>query len=209
VKLTLLCVTQAKNYVWPFLRHMETVADQLHAQLVIAGDGDDAIQTLIEGSVAGRFVGVRSRGYLESVLDAALEQCDGEYVLRLDDDERCSPAMVTWLESDAYLIGTHWKFPRMHLWPDTQHYIVEPQLWPDEQTRLSVREKAGGRRTIHAGSPFGGGALAPVAIEHHKFLVRTRAEREDTARRWHNGNMIAFSLPEDVFVNPRLEDVPC
>lgn len=206
--LTILCVTQALPYAMPFLQHMDELAALLSAQFVVGADGEPAVDTLIKSGLDARYVALKSKGYVESVLDTALTQCEGRYVLRLDDDERCSPHMVEWLRRGLFLNDTHWKFPRMHLWPDTQHYIAEGQLWPDHQTRLSLRIKAGGRTTIHAGSPFGGGTNAGVALEHHKFLVRSRAEREETARRWHGTGMTAFSLPEDVFENPRVLQVP-
>jgi hypothetical protein len=146
---------------------------------------------------------VASKGYLESVLDEALAETSGEYVLRLDDDEKCNHRMIQWLLTYGYVRHPHWKFSRAHLWTrDT--VLVSPQLWPDHQTRLSVRAMAGGRHGIHAGSPYGGGELAPVLIEHHKFLVRNRQEREAQADRYDAiapgagrlGNMAMFQVPE-------------
>jgi hypothetical protein len=145
---------------------------------------------------------VVSKGYIESVLDEALEYTAGRYVLRLDDDERCSPAMVQWLREEQFLASDHWKFPRAHILSDGR-VSLHPQLWPDHQTRLSVRAKSGGRRWIHAGSPFGGGDEAPVVIEHHKFAVKSLQERMAIADRYDsiqpgsgNGGMQAFNVPE-------------
>jgi hypothetical protein len=126
-------------------------------------------------------------------------------VLRLDDDERCSDAMIKWLVDQEYRACDHWKFPRANMWTDT-HHLVSAQLWPDHQTRLSTRAKSGGRRHVHDGSPYGGGRPAPVAIEHFKFVVKSQEERQKIADRYDSvrqgfgsGGMLAFSLPELVY----------
>ena len=65
-----------------------------------------------------------------------------------------------------------------------------------------MKAKAGGRNRVHAGSPFGTGRRAPCAIEHHKFLVRPRDEREALLGRYEQiqpgaGKGFAmFSVPE-------------
>lgn len=194
--LSLLCITQASPAVRPLLADMAQVATLLGAQFTLLADGQMALHALKDYPT--NLVAVKSQGYVESVLDYGVSCCSGEYVLRLDDDEKCSRAMVRWLQSGAYEAEDHWKFPRMHLWGDPQTVLLTPELFPDHQTRLSTVEKSGGRSTPHAVSPFGGGALAPCAIEHHKFLVRSRAERQRTAAKWHQGDMKIFSLPEDV-----------
>lgn len=175
--LSILCITRLGSHAEPFLRDMQALADRLDAELVL---GIDGYLLPIDPELAPHAtrLALKSCGYIESVLDEAISVCSGEYVLRLDDDERVSPEMVTWLKAQDYFDTDHWAFPRMHLWPDERRYITNPPLWPDLQTRLSVKDKSGGRRQIHAGSPFGTGRIAEVAIEHHKFLVRDRAERE-------------------------------
>jgi hypothetical protein len=184
-QLSILCVTRGQLSAEPFLRAMNDLSVLVEAEFVTVIDPPD-------DPLPG------SKGYIESVLEDAISQCSGRYILRLDDDERCSPAMVEWVWTGRYLEHPHWSFPRMHMFPDAESVMLAPQLWPDHQTRLSLKEMSGGRHHLHAPSPFGMGEYAPVAIEHHKFLVRTRAQREETARLWHSGGMTAFSLPEDV-----------
>lgn len=194
--LSVLCVTKAERHSWPFLHMMGNLAHLLFGELVLAADGDEAVQTLRKGALFAEVVPVKSAGFMESVLDQAILACKGDYILRLDDDEAASVEMVHWLLDGRFLATDHWKFPRRHLWPDASQYITTPPLWPDVQTRLSVRTKAGGRPTPHAGSPFGGGELATCPIDHYKFLVKSREEREATAAKWHGGAMEPFSLPE-------------
>lgn len=199
--LSILCVTQGQPYALPFLDKMCDLAGQLMSAEVVIGVDDHAnseFGVMIDVNRPVTFRAVRSRGFIESVLDEMVAECKGEFILRLDDDECCSPAMIEWLTRGDYLAHDHWCFPRAHMWPDPDHVLIAPQLYPDYQTRLSIKQKSGGRPFIHSMSPFGMGEPAPVYIEHHKFLVRSRAEREETARRWHSGGMTAFSLPEDV-----------
>lgn len=205
MRLSILCVTRAEHYAFHFLAYMHFLARQLQAQLVIVADGDEALACL-QGQFNCTLGVVHSQGYIESVLDQALQHCQGDYVLRLDDDEMCSPAMERWLERESYLAAPHWKFPRQHVWPDLGTCLVTPHLWPDHQTRLSVKAMAGGRYAVHAGSPYGGGADAPVSMWHFKFLVKTRDQRLEVAQRYDafcpgygTGSMLPFSLPEDAY----------
>lgn len=157
VNLTILCVSAGDEYGIPFIDEMEALAGNLGAAFV-----------LYDGSCAG---------CVEHVLDDAVAECADGYVLRLDDDERCSPGMVDWLHARRYETARHWCFPRAHLYPHVGSYITSPPLWPDLQTRLSTNRLAGSRRRVHAPSPHGTGQHAPVAIEHHKFIVRPEHER--------------------------------
>ena len=200
MNLSILCITKAEPHALPFLRAMEAVAACARAEFVVAADGFDAVARMARSEIDARVVPVASLGFLESVLEQAVHACQDGYILRLDDDERCSPAMGLWLVAQEYLVSEHWTFPRVHFWRDEQSVLMTSQLFPDHQTRLSMKHLAGGRYTLHAGSPFGPGTYAPVAIEHHKFLVKTREERLAISQRWHSGPMLCFSVPEDAYL---------
>lgn len=211
--LSILCVTKGEVHAIAFLLELCALAEACGAQLVLAGDGESGLDAATRAHTAyeaGRgskarldctVTPVRSAGYVESVLDTALQACRGEYVLRMDDDERCSEAMVLWLLEEEYRHADHWKFCTANLWEDDQSVITDAPLWPDHHTRLSVRAKAGGRHTPHAGSPYGGGVLAPVIHEHHKFLVKSLARRKALARHYAKmGALLTpFTLPEAAF----------
>lgn len=211
MSLSVLCVTRAERRAIPFVKSLGALALVCDAEFVIAADGRDALATIID-EVEGRVVLVRSKGYIESVLDDAIRACDGDYILRLDDDEFPSPDLVQWLRDRQYLEHDHWQFPRMHMWPNRNMFIDDPQLWPDCQTRLSMQAKSGGRHAYRAKSPFGDGWLAPAAIEHHKFLVRSYEERRAKAEAQYQGEYLMLLVPEDVrplnctFIT---EAVPC
>lgn len=140
---------------------------------------------------------------LEAFLDKALKFCPRGYILRLDDDELPGPGMADWLAAGGYRIASHWAFPRFNLWPDAEHYATTEPLYPDLQTRLSLRKFSGGRTVVHQGSPYGTGEVAPCWIEHHKFLVRTEADRRALVQKYealHPGGgeqYRVFSVPED------------
>ena len=203
--LTILCVSKGEPYTKEFFRHFMLVADEIGAEVVLALDHPSESGSVSEMWTAKnvRWIRVKSSGFIESVLDEAISKCRTKFVLRLDDDEKCSPALVRWLKEGKYLAASHWKFPRVHLWKDQHTFINAVPLWPDHQTRLSLKELSGGRTTVHAGSPFGGGTLCPHPIEHHKFLVKDHAERLAIATRYEavqagagSQGMLAFNDPE-------------
>lgn len=208
--LSILCITRFERHALPFIAHLRELAAACGGEFVLVADGRHAYAGL-------RSLGydphrVESDGYVESVLEDGLTFCERDYVLRLDDDECCSRAMERWIVNGAYRTANHWKFPRAHLWNDNQHMLVTPHLWPDHQTRLSARKFAGGRSTIHAGSPHGGGIEAPCIIEHHKFLVKTIEERREIVRRYDaiqanaGTSFRAFSVPEDFYTAEEIRD---
>jgi hypothetical protein len=198
--LTILCVTRFDAHAEPFVVRMADQAAMLGAGFVLGADGPPPAWV----PDTAHIVALASGGFIESVLDQAVAACPDGYILRVDDDEQLSSPLFRWLERGGYLEHDHWAFPRMHLWPDAEHYVTSPPLWPDLQTRLSVKALAGQRRRIHEGSPFGTGRLAEgIAIEHHKFLVRPLAEREALLDHYEalqpgaGGQQFdAFSLPE-------------
>jgi hypothetical protein len=214
--LSILTVTKAEPYVPQFLHSLRNLANQTNAELVIAGDGPQSMNQLKSWGFGDEevLVSVRSKGYIESVLDQAVNCCGGKYIFRIDDDELVSPEMFHWLANDKFTEADHWKFPRAHLWQTSNLYITNAPLWPDHQTRLSVRKKAGARNFIHAGSPYGGGRLAPVVLEHAKFLVKTRAERQEIADRYDSfgvglgsHGMTPFNLPEKAYERMELRNI--
>lgn len=181
-QLSILCVSAGADYAVPFVDEMRELALELDAPFVLFdGRGADVI---------------------EHVLDDAVRECPNGYVLRLDDDERVSGPMRAWLAAGEYLAADHWSFPRAHLYPDVDHYVTTAPLWPDLQTRLSIRAKSAGRRSVHAGSPWGAGRTAPVVLEHYKFLVRpfsVRVELVEHYERLQAGagrGFEVFSVPE-------------
>jgi hypothetical protein len=203
--LTILSISRFEQFSHRFLREMAQIAAGINCQLVIGADGIGS-RSICPTDVlaqANQVVPVLSKGYIESVLDIVVGHCSTPYVFRLDDDERCSDSLIKWLSEGGYRTETHWKFPRAHVWRDANTFISALPLWPDHQTRLSIKEKSGGRTGVHAGSPYGGGTPCPWHIEHWKFMVKSFDERQHIAsvydhyqQGYGTGGMLAFNLPE-------------
>ncbi len=215
--LSILCITKLEPHAVPFVMSLQNLADSLRAEFVLGLDSpsEDSLRSIRKhAEVTDRLVPVDAQGCLENVHDFVLGHCTGDYVLRIDDDEQCSPAMKSWLALQKYREHDHWSFPRAHLWGSPKMMLKTPQLWPDFQTRLSVRAKAGGRLTIHDGSPFGGGERAPVLIEHHVFLVRSQDERIEKVRRYDaiaqgaGTAFMPFIVPEIAYRGESLKTIP-
>lgn len=210
--LDVLCVSRVESCCIRYLLDMRAMAARIGARFVLVADGNLAFDRAYLYQLVGN-ARVKSQGYIESVLENALKSCDADYVLRLDDDERASPAMERWLASGAWQEHDHWKFPRAHYWGD--RVLLTPHLFPDHQTRLSTREKSGGRTSVHCGSPFGGGEEAPVAIEHYKFVAKSNEQRLHIAQVYDafhpgygTGDMKPFSLPEEAYAGRTVSFMP-
>ncbi len=198
-ELTVLCVTRGEDRCLLRLDEMYALTAGLDAEFVLAVDTPEKIGMLRDRFSLQKVVAVKSSGFIEGVLDEALSHCTGRYVLRLDDDEQCSIEMMNWLVKRRYRAADHWKFPRV--WLTRCGRMATAPWWPDDQTRLSVKSKAGGLRGIHSGSPFGGGRLAPVAIEHYTLAEETLEQRRARVARYEalqrGSGFPHFYLPED------------
>ena len=159
-EISFLCVTKGDPRAESCLNHLREVGRYLDAEVVILTDG----------------VEITSKGYVESVLDEALTFTHHPYVLRIDDDERLSAAMVGWLEDKKHYEFDNWHFPRIHLWGNPWTAIIAEYYFPDWQTRLSTRDKFSRGADLHVGSPHPG-KFAPVALEHWVYLDKTYEER--------------------------------
>jgi len=204
--ITILCITKAERHAEQFANHYRKIANVIDAELIMVFDNPEIPHW---SSVADGCYQVQSAGYIESVLDDAVQYCGGKYIFRIDDDEAFSARLISWLVSKRYRTHDHWAFPRANLWVDDEHYITNAPLWPDYQTRLSIAAKSGGRREIHSGSPYGTGEIASgCMITHYKYLMKSYDERkiiadcyESAKRGAGSGHYGIFSLPEDYIDN--------
>lgn len=176
MELSIVCVTQAADYAQPFLTEMFHLAGHLGAEVVLGLHGERAHRQF-QGSDSEhlRTVSVEGR-YLEEMLNPVLAHCTGDYILRLDDDERVPDLMRAWLRAGEYKAHDSWFFPRVHFWPDLQHAICTQPNFPDFQGRLTTREKSTRPTVLHAGQPYPA-YRAPVYFEHHAFLAKSKEER--------------------------------
>lgn len=200
MRLSILTVTRCEPYTPRFLLHFRALADILSAEFVVAHDRCDPIEC-----GADKYLPVASSGAIEDVLVEAHAACSGDYVLRLDDDETLSAQaimdVVEWArcESDTKVYA----FPRANLWGDQWHAVSSGHLFPDFQARLMPRERET-RALIHEG--ILPDAAMPGMILHHKFLLKSREEREKIAAGYElkrpgcgSGHYLQFSVPERCF----------
>lgn len=205
MNLDILCITKGERHALPYIQKMSALAHTIKARLVLVVDGNVDFASFAS-EWADRTGIVWSKGYMESIYADALNYCQSDYILRLDDDETVSPELAAWLAQGKFSPVN--AFPRMNLWGDETHFINHQMLYPDFQTRLTTREFAGGRDQIHVGSPYGTGTIVPYPIYHHKFLVKSYAERRLIAEGYEKvrpgagmGLYKIYSLPEDVIPN--------
>ena len=211
MNLSIAVITAGKPYAVQCLAQCRAWADMLGADLVVAGDKDDGVA--LAKQYADTVVPVDiTNGLGESVVPLLAQTCANDWVLRFDDDETGTDALLNWLLEGAWVNGNQqvYAFPRAWLWGDEQHFITNTPLWPDVQSRMMKKElTARWENAVHAGTPAGTGPVIPVALAHYKFLVRTFAERQATARTYDalqpgagSGDYYGrFTLPELFYVN--------
>ena len=90
--LSVMCITKLEPHAVPFVEKLIGLAGKLRAELVIGLDAPYSPSH--EYAPFAHIVPVDAEGCLENVHDTVLDHCLGDYALRLDDDEQCSPAMV-------------------------------------------------------------------------------------------------------------------
>lgn len=182
MSLSVLVFTEGHPFAARFLFEFGRLARDLKAQYVIAGDHEQGFR------MARRFadiaIQVETKGLQEHKITEVSGMCAGDWILKLDDDETVSPAMRDWLL--AWKPGTEaaYSFPYAWLWGDEQHFITAPPFWVDPHGRLMRKELMQDWPTgVHQNNPHTG-PVVPVALCHHKFLVKSMDERREVARRY-------------------------
>ena len=214
--LSILCVTDGKLHAFYFLNEMSLLAKRLECEFIV---GDDQFKSeedrknlkmngfILSGECKFVMLPPHKVGLQECVLDEAVRACSGDYILRLDDDEKVSPALESWLMTKQYETGNLFAFPRVYMYPDTKHVLCNEGIFPDLQTRLGKKELMFGVNHIHAGNPNGTGVIINKAIEHHKLIIKTLDERREIKERYDairpgagsDPHFAQFNTPEEVF----------
>ena len=137
----------------------------------------------IAAALATRSNEVDGKGYVEAHLREMVDACRGDWILRLDSDERLTPAWHdrTWRR---HLNGTHTHFHVPRRWfhkPDS--YLPLAPWTPDPQMRLfrNVPGEITFPVEIHEPTTMVGPCdyLPELTIEHHVLWLKTRTEREE------------------------------
>jgi len=194
-ELTILCITNGREFAGRFIQRMFDTANRIQARLILGLDGEKAQAA---GYPCHASMNLQAVSLQEDVADEAVKACPDGWILRIDDDEVISPALEKWLKEDGYLTAKQalYAFPRVYMWGDEKHILVNDGMWPDLQTRLGWKPYMLGYSYVHAGNPNGTGAIVPYAIEHHKLLVLSHEERKEISYRYENLRPGAGTLPQ-------------
>lgn len=178
MSLTILCATRADACVQPFLADMVQLASRCHGYFGVVLDGDDALARWQAFHLPARLL--VANGDRHQQMQAMVSTSLTDYVCILDDDERCPSALAAWLEDRQYLAADFWYVSRAWLYPDAQHFITSRKHWPNPSLRVGRRSLITVPTRIHAGWMEGEGTrgTCPHPVEHHKFLLRSLADRE-------------------------------
>ncbi len=212
-ELSIVCITNGESHVMPFLLKMRHAADEIGAELVIGADGEEAMR--LAQNVTNRIVTVKSKGYIESILNRVMAAAEGVWILRIDDDEEISPALLSWLKKKSYRSSPLWRIPTMALWENSDQFVVTKPLWPDVHLRLTTWQyRLGWDPKPHAPAPHHTDDIAPGAFLHYKYLLHDYDERKKVADHYESissgaghGIHKVFTLPEDVYQRLELMQV--
>ena len=210
--LSIICVTKWEGRAPIFIRAMETAAKVLGADFLVGIDRDDF--PLDVGTT--RALLIHTNGYVEGGLNQLARRAQGQFILRLDDDESISPLMLEWLRERRYMGYPAWAFPTAALWGDEEYFITTPPFWPDTHIRLTAWHLAADWPDEPHGKPKWErqAKIAPVAIRHHKFLVKNYEQRKAIADTYESkleggghGRRMVFNCPENVLTQLTISSV--
>lgn len=202
----MLCATRAEACVRPFLAEMGPLAKACGGRFGVVLDGAESAERWKQlGLRAYQFV---AEDGVHQAMQQVVSECRTEYILILDDDERCTMRLANWLIGKHYQSAPFWYVPRAWLYQDRHHFISSKKHWPNHALRIGAQEAITVLTgPIHAGWMAGPGAkeICPYAIEHHKLLIRSLAERKDTVAKYEaikpGAGMPNHYLPECVMVD--------
>ncbi|MCL5743448.1 MAG: glycosyltransferase [Acidobacteria bacterium] len=144
-------------------------------------------------------------GYFEALLPRAIPFCQGDFVLRLDDDEQLGG---NWNKESFDLLVrfndiTHFWTPRRWIVPPGDQFLACDPWFPDLQMRLFDRRLVSASPRLHDHLAIKGRSLVLCDrwIEHFNLVFNSRAEREEKCRFYvevrPDHDLSAFYLYED------------
>jgi len=212
MSLSVLCATRAEACVRPFLAEMRPLAQACGGRFQVVLDRSESYERWTTLGLKGDCLVSSDGMYLaqdgvHQAMQEMVNECRSDYVLILDDDERCTPALVEWLKTGRYEDADFWYIARAWLYRDTKHYITSAKHWPNPALRIGRSQLVRVPTQIHAGWMDGSGqrSIAPYPLEHHKFLIRSLEERKATVERYEaireGAGMPGHYLPECVMVD--------
>ena len=192
------------------LRLCRPVVDEI---VLALDDRVDPAQAAAAIDLADRVVRVAYAPPPERLLPWLYAQCTGDWILKLDDDEVPSAALLSGLREAADPSVTHVWFPRRWLFDSADTYLDATPWVPDFQLRLSVNDSRLVRfpGVLHVPIEVAGPARYVDAPIYHLDLLRPHAERERKARDYERerpGLRAAGLAFNHAFYVPELSDAP-
>lgn len=199
--LSICCVTRCEPFSHRFLLGMKNLADSLEAEFIIGADAGCEEKAK---EYSDKVIPVKSKGYIESILQEVLDACTGEYIFRLDDDELVSSELFKWFHETKFSAEVY-SFRRLELYQDEYHYISHPSVHPNVNPRMTTKALAVCKDIIHGHFTDGYGTVVEAPILHYKFLLKSYEERLELANKYESiapqaglGSYKVWTLPEDV-----------
>jgi hypothetical protein len=220
VKLSLCIATKnSAGYIEKLLRVGRSFADEV--VVAVDASSNDLTERICHEN-ADRVFSVESPGYVERILPWLNEQCEGDWILRLDDDELPSEGLIEILPSlmnDREMTHYHLR-RRTMIGEDRTRWIAQRPWWPDWKLRLfrnipSIVRIPG---RLHTGYEVKGASrfLYRGSIYHYDFVYHDEQHRREKVRQYEiispeKSGSHHYSLPdEDSLVTHPIpaDDVP-
>lgn len=184
---TCIMTMNAAERIQPLLRYVRRFSDEI----VVGVDSKTTDSTLAacEGLADELFIIQSDALTCNAGLEALVDRCKGDWILRLDDDEYPEPhfeELVGGLMRQSRY--THYKIPRLHLCQvEPMQWVDDSYLYPDYQMRLFRNDKrllkfpgAVGHLGIECQGPKG--RLNTVNLVHLNLAINPRFKREAKLR---------------------------
>lgn len=177
MSLSICCLTNAPGErLASILERLRPVADEI----VVGADSRVEEKSRREYATIADIVLSIDFEFAERHMAILVEQCSGDWILRVDDDEVPSSGLVErlpWLM--AQQVEQYW-LPRRWLYPTPDHWLDELPWWPDYHNRL-VRRSADLRFSgmLHTGAdPVLPAQFLEWPLYHLECIFKDRRSRE-------------------------------
>jgi glycosyltransferase involved in cell wall biosynthesis len=176
------------------IRPLLTYCRQFSDEIVVGVDSKttDATYSACEGLADELFWIENDHLTCNAGLEALVNRCHGDWVLRLDDDEFPEPDWIRYHQGILASAGdvTHYKLPRLHIAElvdaaaGRMSWLDDGYLYPDYQMRLFRNDKAllsfpgaVGHASIGCSGPRG--KLHGINLVHLNLAINPRFKREE------------------------------
>src|SRR5215218_7992242 len=220
VKLSLCIATKnSAKYIEKLLQVGWSFADEV--VVAVDASSEDSTERICR-NYADKIFRVESPGYVERILPWLNEQCTGDWILRLDDDELPSVGLIELLPAlmnDREM--THYYLRRRTIiGEDRTEWIAQRPWWPDWKLRLfrnipSIVRIPG---RLHTGYEVKGASrfLYRGSIYHYDFVYHGEQHRIEKVRHYERispekSGSHHYSLPDEASLVTRpipADDVP-